>query len=118
MTGVQTCALPILIDMGNTGVSAGKPVRNDLREGIITLPVLLACENSKEFKEKLVNFLTDPSGHSESEIIREAIKNGGIASAETECSKYVSDCLAYLRKIPGNYLTDEIRDLVGSIFNT
>ncbi len=106
-----------IIDMGNTGVIAGKPVKNDLREGIITLPVLLACENSTAFRHKLERFLKDPSGSSESEIVHEAAENGGITSAEHECSKYVSACLSYLKKIPAMYKTNEIHDLVGSVFS-
>ncbi len=105
-----------IIDMGTTGISAGKPVTNDLREGIITLPVLLACEKSKRFRKMVEDFLSAPAESSASEIIKEAIRAGGIGSAAQWCSTYVSKCVAHLSNMPESPAVKEIDDLVKSIF--
>ena len=106
-----------IIDMGNTGIVAGKPVENDLREGIITLPMLLVCEKSRTFRAKVEQFLMSPADQSATEIIHEAIDKGGIQMADKECSSYISRCFSILEKLAcRGAVVDEIRELVSSVF--
>jgi heptaprenyl diphosphate synthase len=49
-----------LLDLGGQEKTLGKPVGNDLVNGIITLPIIYASEDPN-YKERLLQFLKDPT---------------------------------------------------------
>lgn len=105
-----------MIDMVSTDVKAGKPVENDLREGIITLPVLLACSRSKAFKTMVRSYLEDPDHLSVSLIIKETVAHGGLVLAREQCDSYIARCITFLDSIPPSQATDDLRNLISLVF--
>ena len=105
-----------ILDMMSTDIKAGKPVENDLREGIVTLPVLLACNRSKAFRETVKSYLSDPDHSSASTIIRQAVVHGGLQLAEAQCAIYISRCREALDDFPSGPATDDLRILVDTVF--
>ncbi|MHB8961796.1 MAG: polyprenyl synthetase family protein [Saccharofermentanales bacterium] len=105
-----------MIDMVSTDAKAGKPVENDLREGIITLPVLLACNESKAFKARVRTFLADPDHSSVSPIIRDTIANGGLVLARQKCDAYITECYRLTGLLPQCQATDDLKHLLTVVF--
>lgn len=105
-----------ILDMKVSSKTSGKPVANDINEGIITLPILLACENSAQFKETVTNFLEEPETSDIYSIYREADKSGGTKMAIEEAHKYLSRCRNILKKLPDRPAKNEIILLLENIF--
>ncbi|MHB1453325.1 MAG: polyprenyl synthetase family protein [Saccharofermentanales bacterium] len=105
-----------MIDMISTDAKAGKPVENDLREGIITLPVLLACNGSKSFKSMVRSFLEDPDHLSVARIIKEAVDHGALTLAREQCNTYISRCIILLDSMPEGQASVDLRNLISLVF--
>jgi len=79
-----------IIDIESDEKKAGKPVGNDIKEGIITLPFLLAANRSKAVLKHIEEFL---SGIVEVEEIMAVVrKAGGIDEAKKLKERYVERC--------------------------
>ena len=112
-----------IIDMGNSDIVAGKPVQNDLAEGIITLPILLACNKNKEFKKEVKSYLESPDEGQVNYIIDRAIQIGGLQVAIEECESYISKCNKYLSRLksssPENQrAVEDLKKIISNIFNS
>ncbi len=105
-----------LMDMESTGAKSGKPVEHDLREGIITLPVILACGRSPRFRDDLRAFLQDPRHASVSGILREAAALGGPQLARAQCMIYIDRCYDYIGGMPPGRAAEDLRGLVSAVF--
>lgn len=105
-----------LIDIESTLEIAGKPVKNDLNEGIITLPVLLACKKSKEFRARIQAFLKDPTSLSLTQIRDDVALLEGIKLARKECVKYIDLCYSSLYILPQCEASAEITRLMNKVF--
>ncbi|MBF0842215.1 MULTISPECIES: polyprenyl synthetase family protein [Mammaliicoccus] len=80
-----------ILDFTSTEKKLGKPVGSDLRNGHLTLPVLLRMKNSKQFKDKIQQLSIDSSDEVFNAVIQEVIE-----SEELQKSKEVSN--NYLKK--------------------
>lgn len=80
-----------ILDFTSTEKKLGKPVGSDLRNGHLTLPVLLRMKNSKQFKDKIQQLSIDSSDEVFKAVIQEVIE-----SEELQKSKEVSN--NYLKK--------------------
>ncbi|MHB1485839.1 MAG: polyprenyl synthetase family protein [Saccharofermentanales bacterium] len=107
-----------LIDVESSSDIAGKPVKNDLNEGIITLPILLACKKSNDFKAKVKTYLENPSPSLQSNIRDEAINLGCISMAKSECRKFITKCLSDIDQLPQVTAAEEIRKMVANVFSS
>jgi len=116
--GIGFQILDDLIDVESTIEIAGKPVKNDLNEGIITLPVIMACKKSKEYRHKVKAYLENPSSISLCEIRDAAILSEGINMAKKECRKYVDLCYSDLDLLPDRMAQGEIRNILDKVFVT
>lgn len=105
-----------LIDVESTLEIAGKPVRNDLIEGIITLPVLLACRRSKEFRAMVRSFFQHPAIDALVQIREEPVLQEGVALAKKECRRYVERCFSNLGMLPQGEASDEITKITKKVF--
>jgi heptaprenyl diphosphate synthase len=105
-----------ILDMMSTDIKAGKPVENDLREGIVTLPVLLACNRSTSFRESVKSYLLDPDHSSASNIIRQAIAHGGLRLAGEQCTIYIDRCMESLESFPPGPAIQDLRNVVTTVF--
>lgn len=116
--GIAFQILDDIIDIESSDKITGKPAKNDLHEGIITLPVILACKKSREYKLKVSKYLNDPDSAMLMEIRDEAISLGGVELAYNICRKHVKSCLDFLNKLPDNLVKIDINNVVTNVFKT
>lgn len=116
--GIAFQILDDLLDVESTLEVTGKTVKNDLNEGIITLPILIACKLSREYRGLVHLFLKSPSRAGLSAIREEAILTKGISGAKKECRKYISRCMSDLDQLPQGTAVDELRVIVRRVFSS
>lgn len=90
-----------LLDIESTNASdpaVGKPIINDLKEGIITLPVIYAVRRDEKLSLQLKDFL-EGAGDARN-IVASVLKSGGTDEARRLKDRYVTKCLKLLKKLP------------------
>lgn len=81
-----------LMDLSSGAKAAGKPVGHDLKNGIITLPVLLAARDDS-FKSRLVKYLASSrSSQNTRKLIDAAVSSGGYAEARNILDGHIQKC--------------------------
>ena len=92
-----------IMDYRETAETTGKPVGNDLREGLLTYPLLSIVNDGN--KDKLLEDIKGLNdGGNEQDIIDYVIAQGGIDNTLAVADKYCKDALAALaavRDFPG-----------------
>lgn len=99
-----------LLDTLSNQEIEGKPVLNDLREGIATLPVILAVRKNPDLIEKINKFF-DGFGQI-NDILRNVIASGGVNNAEEFKNRYIKKCRSFLDKIPKSPYSDAFYEIV------
>ena len=99
-----------LNDIESDEQSVGKPVINDLKEGIVTLPVILAVKNNPELKGSIVDYFDGKVDVRT--IIRNVISSGGTRDALRLKQKYTEKCRGFLNQLPHSMTTDALNGLV------
>ena len=105
-----------ILDIKTSSKTAGKPVSNDINEGIITLPILLACEKSEEFKSMVTSFLSNPGRKDINLIYDKAESLGGTVLSISEARKHLNKCMRIIEKSGSKPASDEILLLLKNIF--
>ena len=85
-----------LLDLLSTSDSLGKPVGNDIKEGVYTLPVLLGLQSPSS--KKLWNILSQKSPNTKS-IIKLLSDEDSIAQTVAEIDRYNSKAVSSLQSI-------------------
>ena len=99
-----------LLDIFSDSSKEGKPVLNDLKEGVATLPVIMAVRNKPEILKE-VNVFFD--GHGDINTILNSIKlSGGVKDTEKLKDRYKEKCRQYIEKIPYTPYTDAMSEIV------
>ena len=92
-----------IMDYRETAETTGKPVGNDLREGLLTYPLLSIVNDGN--KDKLLEDIKGlNNGGNEQDIIDYVVAQGGIDNTLAVADKYCKDALAALaavRDFPG-----------------
>lgn len=93
--------------------AAGKSVGRDLREGKLTLPVLLACEEQPQLRERIRAALGERGMAAEAarEISAAAVEAGGIESARARARALAEEAVAALGALPPSPARDALRDV-------
>lgn len=84
---------------------AGKPVGNDILEGIVTLPVIMALKMTPDLKKIVSEFMSKKGEVSSEKLIHviELIKkSGGIDVSREILNKYIDKGLSALDNLPDN----------------
>lgn len=101
-----------ILDVTASSEQLGKPAGNDLRQGIITLPVIYALEKSPD-KEELRKIVVTR------DMSEEMVKRGLAIIHATEAVEYsysrVADYLAKARQVLPGTLTEDIRQSLGAV---
>lgn len=87
-----------LLDIEATGARIGKPVINDIREGIVTIPAIFAARREAAVRRQLEDFL-DGTGEARS-IISSILAAGGAEEARQLKERYVGKSLELLKSFP------------------
>ena len=87
-----------IMDYRETAETTGKPVGNDLREGLLTYPLLSIVNDGN--KDKLLEDIKGlNNGGNEQDIIDYVIAQGGIDNTLAVADKYCKDALAALAAV-------------------
>jgi heptaprenyl diphosphate synthase len=100
-----------LIDILSDQSKEGKPVFNDLKQGIATLPVIMAVKNNPALLEQ-VNVFFGGNGDINS-LMNNINKSGGVKDAKKLKDRYIEKCRSYIEKIPYTHYTDAMSEIVG-----
>ena len=87
-----------IMDYRETTETTGKPVGNDLREGLLTYP-LLSIVNDDNKDRLLADIKALNNGGNEQDIIDYVVAQGGIDNTLAVADKYCKDALAALEAI-------------------
>jgi len=98
-----------LLDMESSERVEGKPVINDLKEGIVTLPVIYAVRNNPELRDEIREFF-DGKGDVR-QILNRVASAGGPRDSQALKQKYVERCRKYLSQLPDNIATRALREV-------
>lgn len=92
----------------------GKPIGNDLKDGIYTLPLIYAMNNDNDGR---IRGMLENHPYNVDDIVKLVIKYGGIDYAENMLDRYTVKAKSNLSKLPDNefkgFLFDLIDNLVG-----
>jgi len=107
-----------LLDFIGSEQVCGKPVGSDLRQGIITIPVVYAL-NDKNVGQRLLKLLEKESkDESDWDEVFSLIKEtGAIKTAQDLCNRYLQKAkkeLKYLPDQPSRLIFDGIADFIGN----
>lgn len=99
-----------LMDLLSDQSKEGKPVLNDLKEGIATLPVIMAVRNNPDFLNE-VNKFFDGQGELKN-ILHSIVSSGGVKDAEKLKNRYIEKCRNIIKQIPQTPYTDAMSKIV------
>lgn len=90
-----------ILDLVADQEQLGKPVGSDLRQGIITLPVILALKNSQQSSRLRELVFTEDKSHQQvMEAVNLVINSGGVEEAGRVVQKYINKAKQELTKLP------------------
>jgi heptaprenyl diphosphate synthase len=102
-----------ILDISSSEKKEGKPVANDLKEGIVTLPFIFAAERSERIKLRIFNFF-EGNGEIKS-LIRDAVDAGGLEEAMALKARYLDRCMPYINALPKGRANQAMRELLACI---
>lgn len=100
-----------ILDMESSERVEGKPVINDLKEGIVTLPVIYAVRNNPELRAEIEQFF-DGKGDVR-KILKRLTSSGGQKASHALKQKYADKCRKYLSQLPENITTRALSEVIG-----
>lgn len=107
-TGMAFQIIDDVLDFTGTEDVVGKPVGNDLRQGNLTLPTLLAANKevySVEIKSLVTPNIDASSAARAIKIVRES---GALDEARMIAVQYLSKARSQLRQLPKGHIQDEL----------
>ena len=105
-----------LLDYTASGVQLGKPAAEDLRSGMLTLPVLWALHQSTH-RDEIRTLISDRRlGDEEVAQIGKWIEEcGGFSEAQRAADQHTRKALAILEELPGGDWRDAFAQLIGQL---
>ena len=103
-----------ILDMVGDPLVIGKPVGGDIREGKVTLPVILALEgidaSGRQIIEAIIN--NEDAKDDEIEYIRETAEStGALDSSRETAARYILQAIGDLDELPDSTFKTSLRDL-------
>lgn len=98
-----------ILDITSNAESIGKPVGSDLKEGVYTLPLLIAASKDGRIKELLRTERIDLK-----QVAGMVMEAGGADGSKTVLKKYIERANMFLNKLPDN----NGRKMLGTILET
>lgn len=100
-----------LLDILSDQKTEGKPVLNDLKEGISTLPIIIAARNNQKLNDMIRDYF-DGNSSDINQLIEAVISSGGIEESEKLKNRYVQKCKSYIEKMPESPYNDALNEIV------
>ena len=101
-----------VLDFVGTQADVGKPVGNDLRQGVVTLPAIMFYENHPN--HPVMESIAVKNGHSTQEledVIQEIRTSPELAAARNEAMSFVREAQHELNALPKNKYRQALYDL-------
>lgn len=110
-----------LLDILGTKSAIGKPTGSDIKEGVFTLPVLLAAAKDEGTKDMLERYIggTDKAQHNEEIIMQlreNVIRSGADKDAASVLKKYISRAEGYRKRLPQSPGSDMLFHILQNTF--
>lgn len=101
-----------ILDFTAEEESMGKPVGSDLRQGIITIPVILALkEDEGSLRSKLYKSYRNNTSEGIDDIVNNIKETGNIKKSKKLADTYVYKALRELELLPQNIITDSLSEI-------
>ena len=106
-----------ILDFTGDEKKTGKMVGNDLKEGNLTLPSLLAIKSSDDAKKAILAVISqeDPSVESVKECAKIVVKSGAIEKARGMGEYYGMEALGHLGCLSDTSYSKALRDVVAKV---
>ncbi|QLK86137.1 polyprenyl synthetase family protein [Staphylococcus sp. 17KM0847] len=101
-----------ILDFTSSEEKLGKPVGSDLRNGHMTLPVLLEMRQNKDFKEKVSCLSSDAPTDLFIECIQQVRNSGAIEQSKMISAQYLNKALKQVALLPNEDLKPLFRKLI------
>lgn len=102
-----------LLDLTGSSRDMGKPSGQDLRDGKITLPLILALRNrSSNGGKEIFDLLERRSPEDITALVEFIVAGKGVESTEQEIDRLTEEALGLLESFPAGIYADTIRSLV------
>lgn len=99
-----------LNDLLSEQASEGKPVLNDLKEGIATLPVIMAVKNNPGLLKKVNDYF---NGYGDiNNIMYDILASNGVKDSERLKNRYIEKCRTIIKEIPHTLHTNALSEIV------
>lgn len=89
-----------ILDYQETAQTIGKPVLEDVKQGVYSLPLLLALEKEKEALIPLLEKRADLTDEEAQEVYRLVHKGQGVVKAQALAEEYTNAALKGIAKLP------------------
>lgn len=94
-----------LLDMLDNPSKIGKPVGNDLKEGVVTLPVIMAAAKDEKLRSQITDFFGGLKKKKTDQreikrLLKLVIEADGIQDTEIILEKYIAKAERFLNKLP------------------
>jgi octaprenyl-diphosphate synthase len=115
--GVAFQIVDDILDFTGDEKKTGKMVGNDLKEGNLTLPSLLAIKNSDEARKAILAVISqeDPPVESVKSCARMVVKSGAIEKARGMGEYYCMEALGHLGCLPDTSYSKALREVVDKV---
>lgn len=115
--GIAFQILDDILDFTSDAETLGKPVGNDLRQGIITMPVIYFAETHPDSypPEKIAAILAAHNSPELPKLIEQIIASDAIAYAGELAEAHTSKALAQLQELPKSDQTAALHDLASYV---
>ena len=106
-----------ILDFTGDEKKTGKMVGNDLKEGNLTLPSLLAIKSSEDTKKAILDVIArdEPSADEVRKCAQLVVKSGAIEKAKGMGEFYGMEALGHLGCLANNRHSQGLRDLVNKV---
>ncbi len=108
-----------ILDFNGEQITLGKPVGNDLRQGLITLPALYYLETNRSDPNATAllsqKYLEDEK--QTKELIQAIVKSDGTQKAHLEAVSYVNEGITYLLQQPESIYRDSLEEIARYIIS-
>jgi len=112
-----------ILDCISTPSSIGKPVKNDIKEGIVTLPIIYTMKQNQEAKKLVREIFFNSMQKNSDSIIRNnsdkintlmemVIESGALELSERLQQKYIEKGISALKALPYNKQTGILADII------